>query len=168
MSQGPVDDLDALFTALNGEGGSAGPTISAPARFVVVTDWEQAAAPYTLLRAFVFLVPPGAPVSLTFAVPHAPSEADAECVHVLLEGLGAKVENGVLDVQSFDEVAASTYDTAYVPSGDTGEDIQQVGSFILRLNDVVRRAGVGDMSGVNSASADALRERLRTYSARRA
>lgn len=160
-----ADGLTALIEKLSAP-------VSAPletARLIVATDWSKAAMPLTALRAFRALVPPSAPLQLVFAVPHEPSEADAACVHVLLDELEGEDQLDGLEVESFDTVLEKAYDAALVPTLDSEADLFQLGGFILRMRDLVRlheshRAG-GRAAGVasNQGSLDALRDRLAVF-----
>ncbi|WP_226346448.1 histidine kinase [Agilicoccus flavus] len=140
MPDAHAGDIDALLNQIESLADeSGGPSMPAPGavRFIVATDWTSAAPALTMLQAFRRLVGPGLPVQLAFAVPHEPTEADASCVHVLLEGLEAGEDLDGLELLSFKTAAASAYDSAVVPTGSAEELLTQVGGAILRLHDVV-------------------------------
>lgn len=138
---------------------------SEAARFVVATDWTHAAAPLAVLRAYLAVFPADAPVELCFAVPHEPSEQDAECVRVLVEGVGDEAALGALAVESFDEVVHSPYDSAAVPAGDDDLLLTEVASLITRMFDISRRllANNGAATGANQGDLAALRRRLGAF-----
>lgn len=168
MSDQNFSDLDALLDQLDEVTAPAGAP-GAPARLIVATDWSKAAAPLAVLRAFRSIIAAPMPVQLAFAVPHEPSEADAQCVQVLLEGLGQAEEGAAdtlagLEVVSFEEAAAQPYDSAVVPTGDPEELLTQVAGFIVRMHDLTRRLdrAVSDDT-VNRGDGQALKDRLARF-----
>lgn len=154
-----IDDLIlGLGAPVRGE--TASRSESATIRFIVATNWAEAAVPLTLLRAFVNIVPPGVDAQLVFAVPHDPTEADAECVRVLLQGIGVDDIPGNLDLASFDQVVNAPFDCAVVPDGGTASTVQQVGGVITRMHDVVRRKERAPLAGLNEGDGFMLSQRL--------
>lgn len=156
-------DLSALMRRLDEPASDAG----VKSRLIVATDWSKGAMPLTALRAFRTLVPSSAPIELVFAVPHEPTEADAACVHVLVDELGDPGQIGNLELESFAAVLAQPYDSAIVPVADPEENLVQLGGFILRMRDLMRTyeaARGGGMSATasvaNSGQAEALKRRL--------
>lgn len=109
-------------------------------RVVVATDWSSATIPMAVLRAYAEIIPTTAPVDLVFAVDHDPSEEDAACVKVLLEGI-QDVDTAGLTVESFAEVARKSCYAAVVPNGDANALIMELSRAIVTLHhlaDVVR------------------------------
>ena len=165
VSHSPLSaDIAAMIKSIDGLEPQRGPI-----RFVVATDWSAAAIPLTALRAFRAIVPPSTDVQLVFAVPHEPTEGDAACVAELLAGLGGPEDLRGLELLSFAQVSAEDYDTALVPTGDVELLITQVGGFVTRLHDVVRRldgaADGSDPGQLNAGDQDALRGRLAQFRA---
>ncbi|GAB97481.1 hypothetical protein BJY21_001029 [Kineosphaera limosa] len=159
----PTDITDMLkrLGALDEE-----PRSELPVRFIVATDWEQAAVPLTMLKAFRAIVPAGSGLQLAFAVPGEPTASDAECVHVLADGAGSDLAG--LEVLSFARAIEEPYDSAIVADGDPEALLAQVGGVIVRMHDVVRRleraqAGTLADSSLNRGDAEALRRRLATF-----
>lgn len=158
-----TSDLDALLAQLDAL--EQTPQAAAPARLIVATDWSDAAPVLTLLKAFRAIVSPDAQVQLAFAVPHDPTEGDAECVQVLVEGADSNGSLTGLEMLSFDEAASEPYDSAVVPNGDAGELLSAVGGLIVRMHDLMRREERVDRSGVpdstvNQGDLASLRRRL--------
>lgn len=147
------------------------PSAARPVRFVVATDWSDAAVPLTILKGFRAIIPPEAGVQLAFALPHEPTENDARCVQVLVEGTDAPEDLRGLEVISFDEAASQPYDAAVVTQGDHAVDIAQVGGLIVRMHDVVRRMDAQRNGGgaslqtaqYNRGDTGVLRERLAEF-----
>lgn len=158
MADAHAGDIDALLSQIEsfeavGQDGSAHVALAdTTVRFIVATDWSSAAPALTMLQAFRRFVRPGLPIQLAFAVPHEPTEADAQCVHVLLEGLDAGGDLGGLELLSFEAATAAPYDSAVVPSGDAAQLLTQIGGAILRLYDVTAR--VTELEGAGDSPAD--------------
>lgn len=161
----PFAELAARLRAVTGEQGDLRSQQSHAVRFVVATDWGSAAAPIAVLRAYRAIFTSESSVELCFAVPHEPSQQDAECVRVLVEGVGDESALGPLAVESFDEVLASPYDSAVVPVGDADLLLTEVASLITRMFDINRRLGAdtGVVAGANQGDPDALRRRLEGF-----
>lgn len=163
----PGDIADMIKTLEGLDEPSIG--LTAPIRFVVATDWSEAAAPLAALRAFDVMFRPDQGVQLVFAVPHEPSEQDAECVHVLLEGAGRADDMRGLDLVSFAQAPDEVYDAAVVPDGDAASLLTQVAGLITRMHDVARtlatldNGGGGNEDTFNRGSSDALRGRLAAF-----
>lgn len=161
----PFAELAARLRAVTGEQGDLRSQQSQAVRFVVATDWGSAAALIAVLRAYRAVFTSESSVELCFAVPHEPSQQDAECVRVLVEGVGDESALGPLAVESFDEVLASPYDSAAVPVGDADLLLTEVASLITRMFDISRRLGAdtGVVAGANQGDPDALRRRLEGF-----
>lgn len=160
------NDISGMLQMLDDLDTSAAEATS-PVRFVVATDWSDAAVPLATLKAFRAILQPDGPAQLTFAVPHEPTEADAACVHVLLEGAGTGSDMRGVEIVSFEQAADEPYDTAIVPEDDAGAMITQVAGLIVRMHDVARRleaAGgrhaVPGEAGLNAGNAASLGARL--------
>lgn len=169
MSDSSLTDIAARLNALK-EQAEAVDVRFAPSgiRFVVATDWSQAAVPLAALKAFRVALAPGSAAELCLATPHGPGPADVECARVLIEGAGGAQGLGSVVLASFDEVLSEAYDSAVVPVGDASLLITEVASFVTRMFDVARRLqanGPDAMSGVNTGNQDALRRRLEAFSA---
>lgn len=158
-------EIDALLRALGAPSAGATAARSEPTttRFIVATTWAEAAVPLTLLQAFVDIVPNGVDAQLVFAVPHEPTKADAECVRILLQGIGADDVPTNLDLASFDQVVNAPFDCAVVPDGDTASTVQQVGGVITRMHDVVRRQERSSLDGLNEGDRSRLSQRLAQF-----
>lgn len=158
-------DIAARLKRLQEDAEAVDVPSSEATRFVVATDWNHAAAPLAVLRAYLAAYPAGAPVELCFAVPHEPSDQDARCVRVLVEGVGGEAALGPLAVESFNDVVKSAYDSAAVPVGDVDLLLTEVASLITRMFDISRRlgAGTGVVAGANQGDPDALRRRLEGF-----
>lgn len=142
-----------------------------PIRFIVATDWSDAAVPLTMLKAFRTICLPDGPTQLAFAVPHEPTEEDAACVQVLAEGAGSEDDLRGLEVLSFERASGEPYDAAFVPTDEVSATIAQVGGLIVRMHDVARRlqeAGPGGSSlladVLNVGDTVALQHRLAAFS----
>ena len=145
---------------------------ASPVRFIVATDWSDAAIPLTLLKGFRAIVPPDMGVPLAFALPHEPTEADVQGVRVLVEGTDEPEDVRALEVLSFEEAGSQPYDAAVGPEGECAAKIAQVGGLIVRMHDVVRRMDARSTAGVDSwestpfnrGDGDVLRRRLSRFS----
>lgn len=142
----------------------------APVRLLVATDWADAAAPLTVLKAFRVIVPASMPVQLAFAVPHEPTEADAERVGIIAAGAGGSEDLRGLEILSFEEAASGPYDAAVVPTGNAAELITQVGGMITRMYDLTRRledphraVAIDDDPTLNAGDQATLRHRLDAF-----
>lgn len=163
-------DIAALARRIDASAAETNADAQAPARarLVVATDWSRGAMPLTALRAFRTLVPSQAPIELVFAVPHAPTPADAACIQILAEEVGGDLGLSGLDVLGFDEVSQQPYDSALVPVADPEENLAALGSFVLRMADLARTHARSDafaLSGAtaNPGSREALRSRLDAF-----
>lgn len=170
VSDSPLSsDIAAMIKTIEGLERAPGLDAS-PVRFVVATDWSDAAAPLALLKAFRVILRPGIGAELVFAVPHDPTEADAACINVLVEGAGADGDVRDLDVASFEQVVGHPYDTALVPDGDASRLLTQVAGMIVRMHDVARRLEAAELGSAslqdsvfNAGDAAALQDRLAAF-----
>ena len=164
-----LTDVAARLQALKEQAEAVDVTSGVPVRtrFVVATDWSQAAAPFAVLKAYRAAFAPDDAVELCLATPHEPGAVDAECARSLLESVGGDAVCGPVTVESFDEVVTTAYDSAVVPTGDAGLLIMEVAGIVSRMFDVSRRAAAGEVriNGGNPGSRDALRERLQAFTA---
>lgn len=156
-----ADDIAAMIRALDRESGSE--TRAETSRIVVATDWSSAAVSLTILRAYRDIVPPGAPITLVFAVPHEPGPRDAECVQVLLDGVGRPGDLSGLDIASFEDASGAAYDTAVVPDGDHESTLAQVGGAITRMHDLVRRLEATSNAATNPGDPLTLSHRFKSF-----
>ena len=164
-------DIAARLKAIKreAEGGSdLGAGTGAPgvqARFIVATNWQEAAVPLAVLRAYLAAFSATAPVELCFAVPHEPGREDVECVRVLVEGVGGEAALGPLVVESFDEVLATPFDAAAVPSVHPNLTLTETAGLITRMFDVQRRleAGRNTLPGGNQGDLETLQARLEAF-----
>lgn len=171
MSNSPLSpDILAMIQTIEGLEHDSDEAAT-PIRFIVATDWSDAAVPLTLLKAFRTICLPDGPTQLAFAVPHEPSEVDAACIHVLAEGAEGEDDLRGLEVLSFDRASREPYDSAVVPTAESGATIAQVGGLIVRMHDVTRRledAGPGGATQLadvlNVGDTVALRHRLAAFS----
>lgn len=160
MTDNFAAEIDALMAELDEEGGAGSRT---PSRIVVATDWESAALPLTVLKAFVGIVPPGGRVELVFAVPDEPTENDATCVAVLAQGASLAEIPEAVQLRSFESVVQEPFDCAVVPTGSTEELLAEVGGVITRMHDLVRSEGYSSDDTVNPGNRDALSRRLAAF-----
>ncbi|STD11912.1 Uncharacterised protein [Dermatophilus congolensis] len=136
-------------------------------RFIVATDWSDAAAALATLRAYSAAFTPDAPVELCFAVPHEPGEVDEECAAILIEGLNGAALASV-SVASFDEVSNTPYDCAIIPTSNPSLLVTEVGALITRMFDIARSMpedGSSLPKGANQGDRAALHKRLGEFSA---
>lgn len=166
-----IADLMKRLTEPVAQGFDAVP--SPVVRLVVATDWTDASVPLTVLKAFRVIVPTSMPVQLAFAVPHEPTEADAERVGIIAAGAaGGGEDHGLrgLEILSFDQASSEPYDAAVVPNGSAAELIAQVGGIIVRMHDVTRKLEdsrrlipIADDPTLNAGEPDVLRRRLAAF-----
>lgn len=158
MADAHAGDIDALLNQIESletlarDGSADVAHADTAVRLIVATDWSSAAPALTMLQAFRRFVRPGLPIQLVFAVPHEPTEADARCVHVLLEGIDGGDDLAGLELLSFEAASAAPYDSAVVPSGDEPQLLTQIGGAILRLYDVSAR--VTELVAAGESAAD--------------
>lgn len=175
VSDHNISDLDDLIRQLDlvDTPSPVPEVVQRPVRLVVATDWSDAAAPLAVLGAYRAIVPRDYPVQLVFALPHELGADDAECVHVLLEGVGSVGDMSGLELMSFDEVREDAYDTAVVPTGDARLLMTEVAGLIVRMHDLIRRMdrardegrSVSEDVTMNAGSQPRLRDRLSQFSA---
>lgn len=162
----PLSDVAARLQALKAQAEAVDVASEVlPARFVVATNWSAAAVPLAVLKAYQAAFAPDSGAELCFATPHEPGEADAECVRVLIDGVGGGGALAAVTVESFDEAVGKAYDAACVPSGDGEMLISEVAGLIIRMFDVARREDGTRAAGTNAGSVDALKRRFDEFAA---
>lgn len=174
MNDSPLSaDIAAMIKSIEGLDDALACSSDAVVRFVVATDWADAAVPLALVKAFRAIIHPDLPVQLAFVVDHEPEMADAACVEVLAEGAGSVADLRGLEVLSFEQAVAAPYDSAVVPDGTADGMLTQVAGLIVRMHDIARRfdaSGEADASLLsdvaNLGDTDALRARLDAFAVR--